>query len=156
KPFATDHADHRRDRSHLVLESASSAAASGLPVVSSALRRCRQPVPARVVVDNGRPVRVTSDRRAFAGGSVRQAAGPWRTSGAWWTGGSGRSGESGGPGRANTTNPTNQAHRTYQAHPTHQACWNRDEWDVALSDNAVYRIFRDRETDQWFIDAIAD
>ena len=72
KPFATDHADQRRDRrdrSHLVLESASSTAASGLPVVSSALRRCRQPVPARVVVGNGRPVRVTSDRRAFAGKS---------------------------------------------------------------------------------------
>jgi protein ImuB len=34
--------------------------------------------------------------------------------------------------------------------------WNRDEWDVSLSDGAVYRIFRDRVTDGWFIDAIAD
>jgi len=34
--------------------------------------------------------------------------------------------------------------------------WNRDEWDVALSDGAVYRIFRDRETDGWCIDAIVD
>jgi hypothetical protein len=34
--------------------------------------------------------------------------------------------------------------------------WNRDEWDVALNDGAVYRIFQDRERDAWFIDAIAD
>jgi len=34
--------------------------------------------------------------------------------------------------------------------------WNRDEWDVALSDGAVYRIFRDRDTDGWFVDAIVD
>jgi hypothetical protein len=39
--------------------------------------------------------------------------------------------------------------------PTH-ASWDRDEWDVALGDGAVYRIFRDRETDGWFIDAIVD
>ena len=35
-------------------------------------------------------------------------------------------------------------------------CWNRDEWDVALNDGAVYRIFQDRVTDAWFIDAIVD
>jgi hypothetical protein len=34
--------------------------------------------------------------------------------------------------------------------------WDRDEWDVALGDGAVYRIFRDRESDAWFIDAIVD
>ena len=34
--------------------------------------------------------------------------------------------------------------------------WNRDEWDVALSDGAVYRVFRDRDTDGWFIDAVVD
>lgn len=36
------------------------------------------------------------------------------------------------------------------------SAWDRDEWDVALSDRGVYRIFRDRETDAWFIDAIVD
>ena len=111
------------------------------------LRRCRYPVPARVAVMDGEPVRVTTDRRGFAGGQVLTRAGPWRTSGEWWlgrSGGSGRSGESGGE---NAGHP---------AHPAHQTGWNRDEWDVALSDGAVYRIFRDRETDGWFIDAIAD
>jgi hypothetical protein len=34
--------------------------------------------------------------------------------------------------------------------------WNRDEWDVSLSDGAVYRVFRDRDHDRWFIDAIVD
>jgi hypothetical protein len=49
--------------------------------------------------------------------------------------------------------PTHQAHPAYQ---THQASWNRDEWDVALSDGAVYRVFRDRDTDAWFVAAIVD
>jgi hypothetical protein len=52
------------------------------PVV--ALRRFRIPVPARVRVEDGAPVRVAIDRRGFSGGRVETAAGPWRTSGAWW------------------------------------------------------------------------
>jgi protein ImuB len=34
--------------------------------------------------------------------------------------------------------------------------WHRDEWDVALDDGTVCRIFRDRETKWWFMDAIMD
>ncbi|RPJ63136.1 MAG: hypothetical protein EHM24_24865 [Acidobacteria bacterium] len=34
--------------------------------------------------------------------------------------------------------------------------WNRDEWDVALSDGGVYRIYRDRSMDRWFVDGIVD
>jgi len=92
------------------------------PRVVSALHRCRRPVPARVVVEGGRPVCVTTDRRGFAGGAVLSAAGPWRTSGDWWA-----------PGT-----------------------WNHDEWDVALGDGGMYRIFQDRLTDGWCIDAIVD
>ena len=102
--------------------------------LTSALRRCRQPVPARVAVADGRPVRVTTDRRGFAGGTVTHCAGPWRTSGEWWSGGS----------------------RGPAPHQLHQARWDRDEWDVSLSDGAIYRIFQDRENDGWFIDAIVD
>ncbi len=40
-------------------------------------------------VADGRPVRVTTDRRGFAGGAVTHCAGPWRTSGDWWAGGVG-------------------------------------------------------------------
>ncbi len=62
-----------------------SAAAPGTaPDVRRALRRFRMPVPARVNLAEGRPVRVVSDRRGLAGGAVETCAGPWRTSGEWW------------------------------------------------------------------------
>jgi hypothetical protein len=48
------------------------------------LRRFRLPVPARVDLDCGRPVRVTTLRRGLAGGRVLERAGPWRSSGGWW------------------------------------------------------------------------
>jgi protein ImuB len=111
--------------------------------LATALRRCRQPVPARVAVEHGAPVRVTTDRRGFAGGTVVQRAGPWRTSGEWWAGEAGKAGKAGESGTE--TRP-----------PIPPKAWNRDEWDVALSDGAVYRIFQDRDTEGWFIDAIVD
>ena len=43
-----------------------------------------RPIPARVIVEQGRPVRVTTDRRGFAGGRVERCEGPWRSSGDWW------------------------------------------------------------------------
>ena len=90
-----------------------------------ALRRFRHPVPARVRVDDGKPSRVTIDRRGFSGGGVARCAGPWRTSGDWW-----RKRESDG--------------------------WDRDEWDVTLTDGATYRLFRARDTEQWFVDGVLD
>ena len=87
-----------------------------------ALRRFRFPVPARVRVEQGRPVRVVTDRRGLAGGAVQRWAGPWRTSGAWWA----------------------------------ETQWNRDEWDVSLSDGATYRVFRERDTDRWFVEGVVD
>jgi protein ImuB len=36
------------------------------------------------------------------------------------------------------------------------ARWNRDEWDVALGDGAVCRLFRDRDGGQWFLEAVVD
>jgi protein ImuB len=128
KPFAIDREiqpqSSQRSRSlQKSLQPKDSAnSANSAANLTTALRRCRQPVPARVAVGaDGRPVRVTTDRRGFAGGGVTACVGPWRTSGEWWEKG-----------------------------------WNRDEWDVALNDGAVYRIFRDRSTDGWFIEAIVD
>jgi hypothetical protein len=74
-----------------------------------------------VIVSDGRPVKVASDRRSFAGGTVLRANGPWKTSGDWWTDG-----------------------------------WDRDEWDVVLSDGASYRVFLNHADGRWFIDAILD
>jgi len=34
--------------------------------------------------------------------------------------------------------------------------WEHDEWDVTLSDGATYRIFRERNTDAWFIEGVVD
>jgi hypothetical protein len=55
--------------------------------------------------------------------------------------------------RAASVSSTHQTYPTYATHPTN---WDRDEWDVSLSDGAVYRIFQDRASDAWFVDAIVD
>jgi protein ImuB len=34
--------------------------------------------------------------------------------------------------------------------------WNRDEWDVALSDGSVCHVFRDRDSGTWFMDGVID
>jgi protein ImuB len=59
--------------------------ASGSAVPRAAFRRFRLPVPARVTVDRGTPVRVVPSARGLAGGLVVTSAGPWRSSGGWWT-----------------------------------------------------------------------
>jgi protein ImuB len=55
------------------------------PTPGWSLRRLPLPVAATVMVEQGRPVRVTSSARGLPGGPVKQCAGPWRSSGAWWT-----------------------------------------------------------------------
>ena len=96
----------------------------------SAIRRFRLPIPTRVQVHEGRPVRLTIDRNGFASGAITQAAGPWRTSGEWWTTGSAPSASS--------------------------AAWDRDEWDIAMNDGTVYRLFVEREVGQWFVEGVID
>jgi protein ImuB len=58
--------------------------ASKEPQVTQVIRRFRMPIPARVTLAQGRPVRVTTDRRGFSGGKVERCDGPWRSSGEWW------------------------------------------------------------------------
>jgi len=185
RAFATDHESNRRargEREENVLQNSANSARSAvacaqvLPATShqpliSALRRCRQPVPARVAVEHGAPVRVTTDRRGFAGGTVLQCAGPWRTSGDWWSAcghASGRerearsareasaSGDSLEPERVGVGPHAREKSAPRESQECRDGYWNRDEWDVALSDGAVYRIFQDRDTEGWFIDAIVD
>jgi len=97
---------------------------------TAVLRRFRPPVAIRVTVDRGRPSYVFIDRRGMPGGDVRECAGPWRSFGAWWK----ESSEVPGVARP----------------------WNRDEWDVALSDGAVCRLFQARDTERWFLDGVMD
>ena len=100
--------------------------APGAPGPATALRRFRLPVPARVHVHEGRPTRIVTDRRGVTGGAVVQSAGPWRTSGDWWNDAQ--------PGRS----------------------WDRDEWDVALTDGTIYRIYVERHIGQWFLEGVVD
>ena len=73
--------------------------------------------------------RVTAERmwtRMFQG-KILQIAGPWRSSGDWWC-------ESVGE----------------------NAKWNRDEYDLALSDGALYRLYLDRAPKKWFVEGVYD
>jgi protein ImuB len=129
----------------------STLASAPIAALVSSLRRCRHPVPARVAAAHGRPLRVTTDRRGFAGGDVIAAAGPWRTSGEWWA--EARAGRAGGAGQPGADQSAVKGESVGLPAP---APWDRDEWDVALGDGGVYRIFRDRVTDGWFIEGIVD
>jgi protein ImuB len=95
-----------------------------------AIRRFRFPVPARVHVHDGVPVRINIDRRGVSGGVVDTYAGPWRSSGGWWIDETGGAVTNGG--------------------------WDRDEWDVMLRDGATYRVYRERNTEAWFIEGVVD
>jgi protein ImuB len=116
---------------------------SPVETLPSALRRFRLPVPVRVQVSEGRPVRVMSDRRSIVGGAVVQAAGPWRTSGEWWN-------DQPAPKRLSAFA---EAPTTPKAGPT---CWDRDEWDAAMADGTVYRLYVERDVGQWFLDGVVD
>ena len=96
------------------------------PIVTVALRRFRVPVAARVRVEHDVPVRVTTDRRGLTGGGVEACAGPWRTSGGWW------------------------------ASADERGRWDREEWDLTVSDGVTYRVFHDRCGDAWFLDGVVD
>ena len=143
--------------SALTAGSAKPSAISHQPL-TSALRRCRQPVPARVAVSDGRPVRVTTDRREFTGGAVLHCAGPWRTSGEWWASREVSSEKLEVRSEKSQVRSQNSERSVLStSHFTlHTSQWDRDEWDVALGDGAVYRIFQERARGAWFIDAIVD
>ena len=118
--------------------------------LGAALRRFRLPVPARVQMQEGRPVRITTDRRGVAGGSIVQAAGPWRTSGDWWN-------DAPRPSLAvNLASSGETAPKRPSAAKASPTCWDRDEWDVAIADGTVYRLYVERGIGQWFLDGIVD
>ena len=104
--------------------------AADTEVLVPVLRRFRTPVSARVTVEHGQPVRVSAGRGHLGlQGHVVTCAGPWRTSGQWW----------------------GVSHSSSSA-----AAWDRDEWDVALSDGGLYRIFRDQDSKRWFMEGMVD
>jgi protein ImuB len=34
--------------------------------------------------------------------------------------------------------------------------WARDEWDVGLEDGALYRVYREHGTNEWFVEGAYD
>ena len=131
------------------------------PSLVSALRRYRQPVPARVAVGaDERPIRMHTDRAGWGGGTVTACAGPWRTSGAWWEDAAGMAGTAGGAGTAGDASTAGRMGESGTADESRRARetggWDRDEWDVALTDGAMYRIFLDRAQNAWFVDGVVD
>jgi hypothetical protein len=166
-------------------DAARRARADRLAALPLAFRRFRLPIPVRVRVDDGRPVRVTTDRRGISGGAIVQAAGPWRSSGEWWIG-AGTSGEKsreggelrGGedrdrdcavsgalpeshngeqsresslPSRSASASSRESFYSSRQSSP-----WDRDEWDIAMADGTVYRLFIERDVGQWFLEGVFD
>lgn len=83
------------------------------------LRRYRPAKYAQVILQNQRPVHVSS---LHLQGKVIACAGPWRSSGDWW-----------------------------KPEP-----WDREEWDVALSDGALYRLHEDRRSSRWCVEGVYD
>jgi hypothetical protein len=117
--------------------------------LTAALRRFRFPIPTRVVVSEGRPVRVQTDRQGFTSGAIEQAAGPWRTSGNWWS--------------ASARDESGELRRDQCAAAvcgrddgSDRDEWDRDEWDVAMTDGTVYRLVVEREVGQWFLEGVID
>jgi hypothetical protein len=108
---------------------------NGCTPLHSALRRFRPALAARVELENVVPVFATflNQRRKVIG-----IAGPWRSSGDWWS----------------------------------ECPWAHDEWDVTLAlrlsptsrtspadstpESAVYRLYQDLQTQQWFVEGVYD
>jgi protein ImuB len=139
--------NHSRSPNHQITRS---------PDREMVIRRFRLPVPARVDLDRGCPVRVTTMRRGLAGGRVLERAGPWRSSGGWWA-----------PDANHDVKTGAASHRPERAKasrgvagagggaPAQIKKWTIDDWEVALPDG-VYRIVRDRDSNRWFLAGILD
>ena len=147
-----------------------------------ALCRFRHPVPVRVQVKQGTPSSISTLQRGLSGGTVESCAGPWRTSGGWWASGirdsvfgargSGLGTREPGIGEPGTREPgtrepgtsergtssprPNPGTRIPNPESRVPSSWDRDEWDVALANGPIYRLFRERHTDKWFIEGVVD
>lgn len=99
-----------------------------------AFRRFRFPVPTRVTLHDGRPVRLLPDRRGVSGGEIVECAGPRRTPAHWWEGPV--------PAAAGSASTA--------------VAQDRDEWDVVLADGVSCRVYLERDVGQWFIEGTFD
>jgi protein ImuB len=90
----------------------------------------RPPLRAVVQVDRGLPAQISAwGKQRSVYGKVIDVAGPWRTTGDWWR----------------------------------DDRWARDEWDVSVElgkhgseQQVIYRIYRELNTDTWFVEGAYD
>jgi len=93
-------------------------------------RMFRPPLRAVVQVNRGLPAQISAwGKQRSVYGKVIDVAGPWRTTGDWWR----------------------------------DDRWARDEWDVAVNfgkhgseQQAIYRIYRELNSDAWFVEGAYD
>jgi len=105
---------------------------NSVPAVT-ALRRFRPPLAATVEVHDGEPVSIVAGQIR---GEVASVSGPWRSSGDWWKGKTPRIGTD-----------------------DHGSSWVKDEWDIAVPGKqgiALYRIYRQHNSGQWFVEGSYD
>jgi hypothetical protein len=79
-------------------------------------------------------VRVVTERAGLAGGRVERAAGPWRTSGEWWQLSDARCSAAAGRCRWAGTATVGRGARH----------------------GGIYRVYRGRDRNRWFVDGIVD
>jgi len=117
---------NRKNKSHRNWQSA-----TGNQQCVMGFRVFRPPWPAEVQTMQGQPVRISAcdvNSPSVVRGKVICVSGPWRTSGDWW--------------------------RT--------DFWARDEWDIAVADSVppqsevLCRIYRNLQSEEWFIEGIYD
>ena len=90
-------------------------------------RMFRPPLRAIVQADQGWPTQISAwGKQRSVYGKIVDVAGPWRTTGDWWR----------------------------------DDRWARDEWDVTIESNsktsALYRIYRELESKNWFVEGNYD
>ncbi|HVN27251.1 MAG TPA: DNA polymerase Y family protein [Candidatus Binataceae bacterium] len=103
-------------------------------IAQLAIRAIRPPLQVEVLMSRGAPEFV---RGPSLGARVVSIAGPWRRDGEWW-----RAGDDPAPS-PQLVMKTNGDFR-------------RDYYEMALADGGVYRVYRDVNSAQWFVDGIYD
>src|SRR5260370_11400439 len=113
---------------------------NGRAVNAIVLRAIRPAQEVEVMFSRGMPEFVRG-RQICA--RVVSIAGPWRRQGEWWKSAldSECGAENGAPGAPRCGRPGGFAH---------------DYYEMALADGGVYRVFRDLQTEQWFVDGVYD
>ena len=83
-----------------------------------------------------------------------QAAGPWRTSGEWWNDGIRRD----LAGARQSNGASEGGPQVPQVSRVHGGTspWDRDEWDIAIADGTIYRLYVERDVGQWFLEGVVD